>query len=166
MSSPKALPTGSMVLVTGGQSTTIQTAHGSFLITHAAQVNGFVASHVADQLLEHGYGVRGTARDEVKLNLALDALRKRHPDSTVEGVVVPDMVADHAFDEAMSGVSGVAHVASDVSTRMKLSNRPLKDFLTSAPSHRREGKKTRNTLHLLTLHISHYRSASLLIPQS
>lgn len=146
MSSPKALPTGSMVLVTGGQSITIQTAHGSFLITHAAQVNGFVASHVADQLLEHGYGVRGTARDEVKLNLALDALRKRHPDSTVEGVVVPDMVADHAFDEAMSGVSGVAHVASDVSERMKLSNRSLKGILTSAPSHRREGKKTRNTL--------------------
>lgn len=59
--------------------------------------------------------MRGTARDESKLNSALDVLRNRHPGSTVEGVVVKDMTTDGAYDEAIAGVSGVAHVASDVS---------------------------------------------------
>jgi nucleoside-diphosphate-sugar epimerase len=78
-------------------------------------VNGYVASHIADQLLAHGYAVRGTARDETKLHLALTALRTRHPHSVVEGVVVPDMAAEHAFDAAVAHVDGVAHVATDVS---------------------------------------------------
>ncbi|GAA5880689.1 hypothetical protein JCM16303_004313 [Sporobolomyces ruberrimus] len=89
-----ALPKGSLVLVTGA--------------------NGFVASHVIEQLLLHGYRVRGTVRAPEKL----DTLKRRWDDKfpdQFEYAVVEDICVDHAFDEAMKGCDGVAHVASNVS---------------------------------------------------
>lgn len=58
MSTPSAIPQGSTVLVTG--------------------VNGFVGSHVADQLLLAGYKVRGTARDATKTKWAQDLFDKKY----------------------------------------------------------------------------------------
>lgn len=89
-----ALPKGSLVLVTG--------------------VNGYIASHVADQLLEHGYAVRGTVRSADKGDWITQVFVKRHPGGRFEVVVVADMAALDAFDAAMDDVHAVAHVASNL----------------------------------------------------
>jgi nucleoside-diphosphate-sugar epimerase len=90
-----AIPKNSTVLVTG--------------------INGFIASHVADQLLLAGFNVRGTARTLSKGSSAKIALEARHPDANISLVVVPDMAQAGAFDEAIKGVSGIIHVASNIS---------------------------------------------------
>ncbi|KAF4495700.1 Aldehyde reductase 2 [Fusarium agapanthi] len=94
MSSPTtAIPTGSWVLVTGA--------------------TGFVASHVSRQLLQRGYKVRGTVRDQTKAQWLIDDHFKPYADSgSYELVTVPDLSAAGAFDEAVKGVSAVAHIAS------------------------------------------------------
>ena len=83
--SSKALSPGDLVLVTG--------------------INGYIASHIADQLLTLGYRIRGTARDQVKLDTMVETFRKRHPSALFEGVVVKDMTLDGAFDKAVEGMS-------------------------------------------------------------
>jgi nucleoside-diphosphate-sugar epimerase len=78
-------------------------------------VTGFVASHVAKQFLERGYRVRGTVRNLEKAEWLKEIVFKEYYDSGhLELVIVPDLGADHAFDEAVHGVSAVAHVASVV----------------------------------------------------
>lgn len=72
------VPPGSLILVTG--------------------VNGFIASHVTDQLIQAGYRVRGTTRDTSKT----EWMKEMFGDA-LEVVVVKDMAADGAFDEACKG---------------------------------------------------------------
>ncbi|WQF84480.1 Putative NAD-dependent epimerase/dehydratase, NAD(P)-binding domain superfamily [Colletotrichum destructivum] len=89
-----AIPKGSTVLVTG--------------------VNGFIASHVADQFVQHGYKVRGTVRNPEKsawLNAYFD---KTYGEGHFELYPVPDMTVENAYDEAVKGVSAFIHVASVV----------------------------------------------------
>ncbi|KAJ7676881.1 NAD-P-binding protein [Mycena polygramma] len=86
------LEKGSLVLVTG--------------------VNSYLGSHIADQLLAAGYNVRGTARSAEKLKWVHELFDKKYGAGRFEGVSVPDMVADGAFDGAFKGASGVVHVAS------------------------------------------------------
>lgn len=80
-----AIPPNSWVLVTG--------------------VNGFIASHVADQCLAAGYRVRGTVRDTAKAHWANDFFEKRYGKNVFEAVVVEDMAHDGAFEEAVKGKS-------------------------------------------------------------
>ncbi|EOA81219.1 uncharacterized protein SETTUDRAFT_112128 [Exserohilum turcica Et28A] len=87
-----ALAPGSTVLVTGA--------------------NGFVAAHVADQLLHQGYKVRGTVRDAAKHQWLVDRFSQKYGSGQFELVTVKDMRGPGAFDDAVSGVSAVAHVAS------------------------------------------------------
>ena len=82
--SPQPVPKNSHVLVTG--------------------INGLVASHVGDQLLASGFKARGTARDKPKGEMMTEVYEKRHGAGRFEFVVVPDLGADHAFDEAVQGV--------------------------------------------------------------
>ncbi|OLN90045.1 Aldehyde reductase 2-like protein 5 [Colletotrichum chlorophyti] len=90
-----AIPKGSTVLVTG--------------------VNGFIASHVADQFVQHGYKVRGTVRDTQK-NAWLSAyFDKTYGKGHFELVSVPDMTAENAYDEVVRGAAAFIHVASVVS---------------------------------------------------
>lgn len=91
------LPKGSLVLLTGATS--------------------YLAAPIIQQLLQRGYRVRGTVRDLSRAEWLVKELFARE---AAEGVfdlaLVEDMAADNAFDEAMrDGVSGVVHVASDVS---------------------------------------------------
>ncbi|VUC27433.1 unnamed protein product [Clonostachys rosea] len=79
-------------------------ANGLILITG---VNGFVASVLAQVCLDQGYHVRGTVRSVAKHQPLLSAFGPKF--SLVE---VPDIFADNAFDEAVKGVDGVAHVAA------------------------------------------------------
>ncbi|KAL5366542.1 hypothetical protein BJX96DRAFT_182774 [Aspergillus floccosus] len=92
---PSTVLPGGLVLVTG--------------------VNGFLASHLALNLLERGYKVRGTVRSQDKADWITEAVTKRYPDAAFETVVVPNISAPGAFDEAIRGVDGIAHVAGDLS---------------------------------------------------
>ncbi|KAJ7618817.1 NAD-P-binding protein [Mycena polygramma] len=83
-------------------------------------VNGFIASHVADQLLAAGYNVRGTARSAAKFQWLHELFDKKYGAGRFEGVSVPDMVADGAFDEAVKGARGIIHLASIVTFSNKV----------------------------------------------
>lgn len=92
-SPPTAIPSGSWVLVTGA--------------------TGFVASHVTRQLLQRGYKVRGTVRDQFKAQWLIDDHFKPYAESgSYELVTVSDISAAGVFDEAVKGVSAVTHIAS------------------------------------------------------
>lgn len=83
-----AIPQGSLILVTG--------------------VSGMIAVHIADEALQAGFQVRGTVRSVEKGQAIAELLKT----ARFEYVVVEDMAADGAFDEAMKGVSAVVHTAS------------------------------------------------------
>jgi NAD(P)-dependent dehydrogenase (short-subunit alcohol dehydrogenase family) len=88
-----AIPKGSWVLVTGA--------------------NGFVASHVVRQFLDRGYKVRGTVRDLEKSSWLVEDVFKSFADNgDFELVVVPDLAVEGAFDDAVKGMSAIAHVAT------------------------------------------------------
>lgn len=90
-----AIPKDSIVLVTG--------------------LNGYIGSHVADQLLKAGYRVRGTTRDSSKVKNLVEQWEQQYGKNRVEVAIVQNMADDGAFDEAVKGVSGIAHVASNMS---------------------------------------------------
>jgi nucleoside-diphosphate-sugar epimerase len=78
-----AIPKDSLVLVTG--------------------VNGYIASHVADQLMEAGYRVRGTTRSLSKVANLGAFWEKKFGKDRFEFITVEDMSHDGAFDEAVKG---------------------------------------------------------------
>ncbi|KAK1450474.1 hypothetical protein CMEL01_07810 [Colletotrichum melonis] len=87
------IPAGSWVLITGA--------------------TGFIACHVARQLLKRNYKVRGSVRNLVQASWLIDQLFKSHVDrGEFELVEVPDLGAEGAFDEAVKGVSGIIHLAT------------------------------------------------------
>ncbi|OGM51215.1 cinnamoyl-CoA reductase [Aspergillus bombycis] len=88
-----AIAPGSRVLVTGA--------------------NGFIGSHVVQQLLSLGYVVRGTVRSQKPWLEEL--FRSKFGPNSFESVVIPDLSDLDTLSKAMSGVSGVIHVATDVS---------------------------------------------------
>ncbi|KAH6974425.1 hypothetical protein BKA56DRAFT_634334 [Ilyonectria sp. MPI-CAGE-AT-0026] len=90
-----AIPRGATVLVTGA--------------------NGLLGSHIADQFLEYGYNVRGTVRDTEKNAWLAQLFEKNHGPGRFELFKVADMTAEGAYNEAVKGVSVVAHTASVMS---------------------------------------------------
>jgi len=74
-------------------------------------VSGFVGSHVAIQLMESGYRVRGTARG-AKVNQLNESLGSKYP--ALEIVKVDD-VANADLTDVLEGVSAIIHVASPLS---------------------------------------------------
>lgn len=89
MFSDRAIPEGSLVLVTGA--------------------NGFIGSHVIDQLLQLGYKVRGTVRSPKKAAWVKEMFEKKYGAGMFELVEVADMSTPGAFDEAIKGASGSSH---------------------------------------------------------
>ncbi|KAF7296278.1 hypothetical protein HMN09_01097100 [Mycena chlorophos] len=80
---------------------------GKVLVSGA---NGFIAVWVVRSLLESGFSVRGTVRSEEK-GTHLKTLFASYGDK-FEVVVVPDITAQGAFDEAVKGVDAIEHTAS------------------------------------------------------
>ena len=89
------IPPDSLILVTGA--------------------NGFIGSHICNQLLKAGYRVRGTARDASKTKWLHEIFDKQYGSHRFESVIVDEMAKEGAFDAACKGVKGVCHVASDLS---------------------------------------------------
>lgn len=78
------VPKGSKILVTG--------------------VNGYIASHTADQFLLAGYQVRGTVRSLDKAKALEELFEKRYGKGKFEVVAVKDLGQEGAFDDAVKGI--------------------------------------------------------------
>ncbi|KAL8795898.1 MAG: hypothetical protein Q9182_007470 [Xanthomendoza sp. 2 TL-2023] len=89
-----AIPLNSLILVTG--------------------ISGYIGSHVADQLLQAGFRVRGTVRNSSKGDWVRELFGTKYGPEKIEIVIVAEMAHPDAFDEACKGVSGIIHVASDL----------------------------------------------------
>ncbi|KAH0843828.1 Aldehyde reductase 2 [Fonsecaea pedrosoi] len=85
-------------------------AKGELVLVTGA--NGYIASHIVDLFLEEGYNVRGTVR-AVKPWL-IDYFVDKYGPGRFETVIVQGMENESSFDEAVKGVSGVVHTASDL----------------------------------------------------
>lgn len=85
---------------------------GLVLVTGA---NGFIAARTVEAFLNAGYSVRGTVRSKASASGLLAALPDAASSGRLELVEVPDITAPGAFDEAVRGVSAIAHLASPVS---------------------------------------------------
>lgn len=73
----------------------------TILVTGAS---GFMAAHILNEFLGHGYKVRGTVRSEA----SADKVRKTHGKygDKLSFAIVKDVAAPGAFDEAVKGVDG------------------------------------------------------------
>lgn len=83
---------------------------GSLLLVTAA--NGYIASHIVDQLLLYGYAVRGTVRSISKSSWMKPLFESRHPNGKLDLVEIPDILAGGCYDDALKGVSAVIHTAA------------------------------------------------------
>ncbi|KAL2858583.1 hypothetical protein BJY01DRAFT_256720 [Aspergillus pseudoustus] len=86
---PSSVPKGGLILVTGA--------------------NGYIASVTIQVFLQRGYRVRGTVRSATS-----SAWMKRYFGSEFELIEVPDINSHGAFDYALKGVDGIAHIAMNM----------------------------------------------------
>nr|A0A8K1AW51.1 RecName: Full=NAD-dependent epimerase/dehydratase tndE; AltName: Full=Talaronoid C biosynthesis cluster protein E [Aspergillus flavipes]QVR97764.1 TndE [Aspergillus flavipes] len=89
------VPPGGLVLITG--------------------VNGFLASHLALQLIQRGYMVKGTVRTAESASWITEAIMRRHPTGKFQAVVIPILSASGVMDDLVKDVDGIAYVAADTS---------------------------------------------------
>jgi dihydroflavonol-4-reductase len=79
-------------------------------------VSGFIAKHCAVELLNAGYGVRGTIRSLDRSVQVKDTLG-RHADTSRLEFAETDLEFDAGWNEALAGCASVLHVASPFPTR-------------------------------------------------
>ncbi|KAI9285103.1 dihydrokaempferol 4-reductase [Umbelopsis sp. AD052] len=91
-------------------------------------VTGFIATHVAKQLLKAGYRVTGTARNQAKADALKTALAEYGSDK-FKVLITGDLEKEGAFDEAVKDVDAIAHTASPVTFT---SEDPLRDVINPA----------------------------------
>lgn len=79
-------------------------------------ITGFLASAIAHAFLVAGYTVRGTTRTASKASAiaSAPAFAAATAERRLEIVLVPDITADDAFDEAVIGVQWFIHAASPI----------------------------------------------------
>jgi len=77
------------------------------LVTGAS---GFIAVHTIKCFLDHGFDVTGTVRSKSKGDYLVDLFKGSK--QKFDYVIVEDISAEGAFDEAVKGVDAVAHTAS------------------------------------------------------
>ncbi|MCB1518908.1 MAG: aldehyde reductase [Hyphomicrobiaceae bacterium] len=81
-------------------------------------ISGFVGGHVALQLLNKGYRVRGSLRSLNRADKVRKTLENAGADISNLEFVALDLMKDEGWDEAMQGVSYLQHVASPFVTVM------------------------------------------------
>ena len=74
-------------------------------------ISGYVGQHVATELLNAGYRVRGTVRDEAKSASVLKNLGGFADTKNLE-FVKADLLNDKGWDDAVKGCAFVLHIAS------------------------------------------------------
>ena len=75
-------------------------------------ITGFIAKHVALELLKAGHEVRGTVRDLAKGARTRDSLAAAGGDIARLGFVEADLTSDAGWDEAVADCDYVQHLAS------------------------------------------------------
>jgi dihydroflavonol-4-reductase len=75
-------------------------------------ISGFLGGHVALQLLEKGYIVRGSVRSLSRAEKVKSTLAARGADLSRLEIVALDLTSDKGWPEAMAGVRYLQHVAS------------------------------------------------------
>jgi nucleoside-diphosphate-sugar epimerase len=75
-------------------------------------ISGFLGGHVALQLLEEGYRVRGSLRNLQRADKVRATLEKHGADVSRLEFVALDLLSDTGWAEAMEGVRYLQHVAS------------------------------------------------------
>ncbi|KAF2473354.1 dihydroflavonol-4-reductase [Lindgomyces ingoldianus] len=88
-------------------------------------VNGLIGSHIADQLLERGYHVRGAVRDVAKASWLSDYFTNKHKNAKFELVSVPDMTLDGCYDDVVKDCDGFVHVASPLTGQIPEETIPI-----------------------------------------
>lgn len=96
-------------MVSGGE---LAILPGELIVVTGA--NGFIGSHVVDQLLLAGYNVRGTVRDSQKSSWLVNFFNSKFGQGRFSLAEVPEMSTPGAFDDAFKGASGMVHVATPV----------------------------------------------------
>jgi len=88
--------TGELILITGG--------------------TGLIGIKTIHTALKAGYSVRAAVRSQAKADavLATKTVRAINPGSRLTFAIVPDILADNAYDEAVKGVKFIMHIASPV----------------------------------------------------
>ncbi|TVY25856.1 putative uncharacterized oxidoreductase [Lachnellula hyalina] len=83
------------------------------LVTGGTGLIGIKTIHTA---LKAGYSVRAAVRSQEKAKavLATPTVMAINPGSKLTFVIVPDILADNAYDEAVKGVKYIIHIASPV----------------------------------------------------
>jgi len=81
-------------------------------------ISGFLGGHVALDLLEAGYHVRGSVRDLRKADKVRQTLARHGADVTRLEFVALDLLSDSGWAEAMAGVRYLQHTASPFVTTM------------------------------------------------
>jgi len=83
------------------------------LITGGTGLIGIKTIHTA---LRAGYSVRAAVRSQEKANavLATPTVKALNPGDKLSFVIIPDILADNAYDEAVKGVKYILHIASPV----------------------------------------------------
>lgn len=81
-------------------------------------ISGFLGSHVALQLLEAGYKVRGSLRSLNRSDEVRDTLSKHGANTDNLEFVTLDLLSDKGWDEAMEGARYLQHTASPFVTEM------------------------------------------------
>lgn len=79
-------------------------------------ISGFIAKHVALQLLQEGYEVRGTVRALNKADQVKRSLDEAGADISRLSFAAADLISDKGWDEAVDGCAGIMHVASPFPT--------------------------------------------------
>jgi nucleoside-diphosphate-sugar epimerase len=76
---------------------------------------GWIGAHIAHEALAAGLNLKLAIRSESKAKTIIEALEKIHGSGHIEIVIVKDFGAENAYDEAVLGVQGIIHAASDLS---------------------------------------------------
>jgi len=81
-------------------------------------ISGFLGGHIALQLLNQGYTVRGSVRNLDRADAVKATLEKNGADTAKLSFVALDLMSDTGWDDAMKDVRYLMHVASPFFTSM------------------------------------------------
>jgi nucleoside-diphosphate-sugar epimerase len=78
--------------------------------------SGHIGGRVIIDALEAGYSVRAAVRNQSKADaiLGMPSVVALNPGERLTFAIVPDLLGDGAYDEAMKGATGVIHIASPI----------------------------------------------------
>ena len=89
--------------------------------------NGFIASHIVDQLLQLDYKVRGTVRTQEKGKWVQSYFDDKYGKGKFELAVVPDMGVKDAFHDAVKGNGPLSRLRKDQSRSLLTVANTLED---------------------------------------